>query len=198
MQAAPEAPTEAREEQKTRKRILLAYFSHAGENWVNGGVRFITIGNTKRLAEKIVQRLIAMGYEVDPFEIKPQDPYSTDYNETTKRAEAEADEDARPAIEGPLPDAARYDVLFLGYPMWCGKMPRVMMTFLEAMPLGAIPVYPFTTHEGGGINASEREVLKALPNADVKPGFAMIGSHVDRPGSPLDVWLEAFEKAAKN
>lgn len=178
------------------KRILLAYFSHAGENWVSGGVRFITVGNTKRLADTIAARLRASGHTVDCFEIQAEVPYSTNYDETTKRAEAEAEANERPAIRGPLPDASRYDVLFLGYPMWCGKMPRVLMTFLEAMSFGAVPVYPFTTHEGGGINASEREVLAALPDADVKPGFAMIGSHVDRPGQPLDVWLEAFEAAA--
>ncbi len=177
------------------KRILVAYFSHAGENWVSGGVRFIEVGNTKRLALTIAARLKALGHQVETFEIKPETPYSVNYNETTKRAEAESDADARPAIVGPLPEAEAFDVLFLGYPMWCGKMPRVMMTFLEAEKFGAIPVYPLTTHEGGGINASEREILKAAPQADVKPGFAMIGSNVDQPGEPLRVWLEAFEKS---
>lgn len=173
--------------------VLVAYFSHAGENWVSGGVRYIEVGNTKRLAETIANKLESRGHRVDRYEIKASDPYSVKYEETTKRAEAETDADARPGIVLPVPDASKYDVLFLGYPMWCGKMPRVVMTFLETVKFGAIAVWPFTTHEGGGINQSEREVLKAAPEADVKPGFAMIGSNVEHPGEPLEHWLNAFD-----
>ena len=50
--------------------VLVAYFSHAGENWVSGGVRYIEVGNTKRLAETIANKLESRGHRVDRYEIK--------------------------------------------------------------------------------------------------------------------------------
>ena len=42
----------------------------------------------------------------DEYEIVPATDYPTDYQSTTEIAQAEQNEDARPAIANPLPDVA--------------------------------------------------------------------------------------------
>lgn len=37
------------------KKLLIAYFSHAGENYVNGAMKRLEIGNSKVAAQMIAQ-----------------------------------------------------------------------------------------------------------------------------------------------
>ena len=86
--AAP-APTES--------KVLLAYFSRAGENYYYGGRTHLTVGNTEVLANMIAQLI-----GCDVYRIEPVDPYSDDYAETRERNVQEQRADARPAIANPL------------------------------------------------------------------------------------------------
>ena len=47
-----------------------------------------------------------------------------------------------------------YDVIFLGYPNWCGTMPMALWTFLENHDFSGKTIYPFCTHEGSGVGHS--------------------------------------------
>ena len=82
--AAPDGP----------RRILLAYFSRAGENYYNGGRRDLKVGNIEVLAGMIADRL-----RCDVHKIEAAKPYSDDYDELSpaRRAGApgRADPDAR-------------------------------------------------------------------------------------------------------
>jgi hypothetical protein len=61
-------------------RILLAYFSRPGENYWNGGRRYLKVGNTEVLARAISARL-----DCDVHRIDAVDPYPADYDETVQR-----------------------------------------------------------------------------------------------------------------
>lgn len=65
-------------------KFLIAYFSRRGNNYVNGRIMNLPIGNTEVAAKKI-QELI--GGEV--FEIKTVKAYPEDYTETTEVAKEE-------------------------------------------------------------------------------------------------------------
>ena len=104
--------------------MLVAYFSRTGENY-NVGV--IEKGNTAVVAEVIAEQTGG-----DRFEIAPVTPYPSDYAEMLEVARQEAADDARPEINGTVEDWASYNVIFLGYPIWNGDMPKIVYHFLES------------------------------------------------------------------
>ncbi|MGH2549043.1 MAG: flavodoxin, partial [Thermomicrobiales bacterium] len=85
-------------------RVLLAYFSRAGENYYYGDTTVIEFGNTQIVADMIAS-LIA----VDIYRIEAAHPYPDSYRETVERNVREQNEDARPAIANPLPAIDGYD-----------------------------------------------------------------------------------------
>ena len=149
------------------KRILVAYFSRADEN--TGGVGYIEKGNTRILAEMMAD--ITKG---DLFEIKTVKPYPKEYQPAIEYAKKEKENNERPEIVGPLPDMSKYDVVFLGYPIWWGDLPMGVYTFLEKENFSGKTIIPFCTHEGSGLAGTE-SYIKDTTKANVLPGLEMRG-----------------------
>lgn len=168
------------------KKILVAYFSRTGEEYAIGN---ITKGNTAIVAEYIAQKTGA-----DTFEVKPATPYPDEYEACTEIAKQELESNARPAFAANVDNLAQYDTIFLGYPIWWGALPRVMMTFLEANDFSGKTIIPFCTHGGSGLAGTEREIADACPNAKVLSGLAIVGKTAqnDFPAAQKDVdaWLK--------
>lgn len=78
-------------------KILVAYFSRAGENYYYGGRIELKVGNTEALVGLISKRI-----RCDVYRIQPADPYPDDYEETVQRNVREQEANARPAIANPL------------------------------------------------------------------------------------------------
>ena len=53
-------------------------------------------------------------------------------------------------------DITKYDVIFLGYPIWYGDMPMAVYTFLESCDWNGKTIIPFSTHAGSGLSSTER------------------------------------------
>ena len=70
---------------------LIAYFSRAGENYVNGTIRDLAVGNTE-VAAGLLQELTG----ADCFRIEPCQPYAKDYDTCIEEARADQRRDARP------------------------------------------------------------------------------------------------------
>jgi hypothetical protein len=77
--------------------VLVVYFSRTGENYNVGNVE---VGNTAMVASYIKEYL-----KCDSFEIVPVDKYPDNYDECTKLASKEKEDNARPkiAVEPPHP-----------------------------------------------------------------------------------------------
>lgn len=140
---------------KSSKKILVVYYSRPGDNYNVGKVE---VGNTKMVANYIIDYLKA-----DSFEIEPTTPYPDDYETTTDIAKKEQQENARPSIKNKLNNINDYDTIFLGYPIWWGDMPMIVYTFIENYDLSGKTVIPFNTHEGSG-SAGTYEKLKTKLN----------------------------------
>ena len=170
---------------RSDQRVLVVYFSRADEN--TGGVGYIEKGNTKILAEMIAERTHG-----DLFEIKTAKPYPKEYRPATEAAKQEKEENARPEIVGDLPDLSKYDVVFLGYPIWWSDMPMLVYTFLDRENFAGKIILPFCTHEGSGLSGTDRTIAETT-KADVKDGFALAG-HIaqnspDEARSALYEWM---------
>ena len=97
-------------------KVLFAYFS--------------CTGNTEKVAGYIAEAISA-----DLYEIAPEEAYTAedlDYSNLKARAIVEQSDDSlRPVISGTVENMDDYDIVFLGYPIWCGKAPKIISTFLE-------------------------------------------------------------------
>ena len=153
------------------KKTLVAYFS--------------ATGTTERVA-----RLIASVTGADLFEIAPAEPYSAadlDWNDKSSRSSREmADEACRPALADTLADAARYDTLYVGFPVWWNEAPRAVNSFLESLDLEGVVVIPFATSGGSGIANSERRLRETYPSATWLPGRLLNGATRGK----VEAWVE--------
>ena len=80
------------------------------------------------------------------------------------------DPKARPEIAGEEIDMARYEVIFVGYPIWWDLAPRIVETFLDRYDLRGKVLIPFATSGGSGISNSAAALKKAYPQAAWRPG----------------------------
>lgn len=153
------------------KKVLIAYFSRADENY---SVGYIEKGNTEIIAEMIAEET-----KGKLFHIKPVIPYPADYNECIDLAKKEMNSQARPAIQGDA-QVEDYDVIFLGYPNWWGDVPMAVYTFIEKHRWQGKTVIPFCTHEGSSLGSTEGKLKKACPGATFLPGLAIQGTTAQR------------------
>ena len=166
--------------EETAPRVLVVYLSRAGENYNVGETRegsasaayagYIEKGNTA-----IMAALIAEMTGGDLFEITTVTPYPEDYASMLRVAQEEIDTDARPELAAAVENTADYDVIFIGYPIWHGKMPQAIYSFIESYDLDGKTVIPFNTHEGSGQSGTQQVMENALPDCTVLQGLAIQG-----------------------
>ncbi len=168
----------------TNSKILIAYYSRKGQNYVGGSIVNLPVGNTEVIATKI-QELTGN----DLFEIDTIKPYPTDYTETTNVAMDEKRGNARPELTATVDNMDSYDVIYLGYPNWWGTFPMAVFTFLESYNFSGKTIIPFCTHEGSGLGNSESDIKKLCPNAKVLPCLAIRGSSVGRANNEISNWI---------
>jgi flavodoxin len=163
---------------------LIAYSSRAGNNYVNGNIVNLAVGNTE-VAEKMIQKLTGS----DMFRIDTLKAYPTDYHETADVAKQELSQNARPKLSWNVDNMADYSVIYLGYPNWWGTMPMVVYTFLEKHDFAGKTILPFCTHEGSGMGRTETDIRKLCPDARVLKGLPIRGGSVQSAANDIADWL---------
>lgn len=163
---------------------LIAYFSRTGENYVNGTIQNLTVGNTAMAAKRIAELT-----DGDLFQIVPIRAYSHDYNACIAEAEEDQRRDARPELKSYPDSLDPYDTIYLGYPNYWGTMPMCVFTFLEHFNFSGKTIQPFCTHEGSGLGRSETDIKRLCPGATVKSGLAIHGADLKKAESAIRNWL---------
>ena len=165
-------------------KALIIYFSRAGENYSVGTV---DKGNTELIVDYLTEVT-----KIKSFKIVPETEYPISYDETVKLVKNEQSSNTRPKIKNPLSSISEYDVILLGYPIWHGSLPNIVMTQLESLDFEGKTIYPFNTHEGSRIGDSINDIKKSAPKADVKEGFPLKGQYARKDDSKKDIneWLK--------
>jgi flavodoxin len=169
-------------------KILIAYYSRKGSNWVSGKIAHLATGNTEVIAKKI-DGLVGG----DLFEINTVKPYPLDYTETTRVAKDELRRNFRPELTDRVKKMDDYDVIYLGYPNWWNTFPMAVFTFLESYDFSCKTIVPFCTHEGSGLGSSERDIQRVCPGATVLAGIAIRGSSVAGADSIVKNWVKTHQ-----
>jgi flavodoxin len=170
-----------------KSKILIAYYSRKGQNYLNGSIVTLPVGNTE-VAAKIAQKITGGNI----FEICTVKSYPIDYTETTEVATVEKRNNARPELSSRVNNMNQYDTVILGYPNWWGTFPMAVFTFLEEYDFSRKTILPFSTHEGSGLGSSERDIRKLCPGATVLPGLAIRGGSIGRADQLVANWLKSI------
>ena len=163
---------------------LVAFYSRADENYFSGGYRYVTVGNTEKVAKAISELTGA-----DLFKIEQKTPYAADYNTCIQQAKEDLQAKARPELVSAPASLDKYDEIYLGFPNYWGDMPMAVYTFLEKFDWNGKTVHPFCTHEGSGLGGTEGRIQGACKGAVVTKGLALQGSLADHAKTAVEKWL---------
>jgi flavodoxin len=171
----------------TGKRSLVVFFSRAGENWQVGNVER---GNTAIMVDYVKELA-----DVDVFEIVPEVPYPTSYQECIDYVNnIEIPQNLRPAYKGDIENLADYDNIFIGGPIWWARPPMIIRTFIEAHQgeLSGKTFIPFGTHGGSGVSSYTSLVREYFPGATVLESLGIAGVDIRDASSKTKVadWLK--------
>ncbi len=155
------------------KKILVAYFSFTN--------------NTKAIAESMADVLGA-----DTYQITPSEAYTSDnsnyYDENTRAYQEQyGPASVRPAINTTL-GSTDYDVVLLGFPIWYGKVPRVVLTFLDTYDFSEKVVIPFCTSGSSGMSTAQTELQSTYSTVKWKTGGRLNGYTYEQ----LKTWLSGY------
>jgi flavodoxin len=166
---------EAKNEEAPKKeepKMLVIYYSQTS--------------NTKGVAQEIATKLGA-----DLEEIVPVELYDGDFQATIERGKKELDEGAFPEIQPLKVDVTKYDVIFLGYPIWFGTYAPPVITWLNQVDLSGKKIVPFCTFGSGGLESSVKDLAEAEPNAEIMPGYGVRAARLEAMPKEIDQFLKA-------
>lgn len=137
------------------KKAVVAYFS--------------ATGNTEKVAKQLAKEKKAALYAIQPA--KKYTSEDLDYRNQNSRSSVEmSDKNARPALKSKK-SFAKYDVIYLGYPIWWGVAPRIINTFIEQAKIEGKTVIPFATSGSSTIEKSVSELKASYPQINWQEGM---------------------------
>lgn len=153
---------------------LVAYFSASGV--------------TKKAAGQL-----AKAAKADLFEIKPAVPYtSADLDWTNKKSRSSVEMDnpnSRPEIAEKIDNMEKYDMVFVGFPIWWYVAPTIINTFMESYDFSEKTIIPFATSGGSGFGKTI-DVLKPLCASNAKWKDGKLLNKISE--KELSKWLESI------
>lgn len=174
----PAVQTEQKESTPTdasSKKDLVIYFS--------------ATGTTKGIAEKI-----AAAADADLYEIVAAQPYSAadlDWHDPKSRTSLETkDPNSRPEIAGKDVSLDGCKRVFIGYPIWWGEAPKILLTFVESHKFDGITVVPFCTSTSSDLGNSGKILEKQAKSGTWQTGKRFQGNESQ---DDVQTWVKSLE-----
>lgn len=150
---------------------------------------FSATGTTAKAAQALAKAVDGALYE-----IKPAVPYtSADLNWMDKHSRSSVemeDTRSRPALADTDAPVSKYDVIFLGFPVWWYVAPTILNTFLEAYDFTGKTIVLFATSGGSGLGKSAAGLRSSAPGAKIMDG-RMLNGRLNE--AELKAWAEGLK-----
>jgi flavodoxin len=124
---------------------------------------FSAEGTTAKVAREFAERIGA-----DIFEIEPQERYSKadlNYLNPVARCNREQMGGKDVPVIGSVVDFAKYETVYIGFPIWYGQAPRVIHTFAKGYDWTGKTVHAFATSGGSSIGKTAEKLAPSLKGA---------------------------------
>lgn len=157
------------------KRTLVAYFSASG------------------VSAKVAKNL-AKAANADLYEIRPKTPYtSADLNWIDKQARSTIEmfnKSFRPELLDRDANISKYDVVYVGFPIWWYVAPTIINTFLESYDFSGKIIVLFATSGGSGFGNTLKELEKSCEGAKIIEGRILKSTQSE---NDLKEWIETLD-----
>lgn len=192
----------AQPEQPTGSKSLVVYFAFAENIGDTSGMTVDAIasaslgsangnisGNLQLMAQTIQENTGA-----DVHHIVVAESYDPDYNTMRTRAYEEMDNNTHPALQAKVENLDQYDVIYLGSPVWGGRMPPAVASFLSENNLSGKTIIPFGIHMGSGFGSILSRINELAPNANILDGLT-VNARTDNAAVRTQVveWLNGLQ-----
>lgn len=177
--------------------ILIVYFSRWGNTDYPDDVdattsaSIIADGETYGTTE-YVARMIQKTIGGDIHLIETMTPYTADFDELRDVNHNEMSNNTLPELKESNLDIAKYDTVFVGYPVWATDVPQAVTSFLNQYDLSGKTVIPFCTHDGYGAGDSYRTISDASKAEKMLDGFAIEAKDVPDSQNAVTEWLNSI------
>ncbi|MBQ7740741.1 MAG: hypothetical protein IJT65_05875 [Eubacterium sp.] len=104
----------------------------------------------------------------DLYELTPAKKYSDDeltLSDKGQRVKTEQEKNTKVEIKNPLKDIKKYDKVYVVYPVWYEKAPRIIVEFVKTTALEGKSVTPIAVSNISDITPTLDELKKAAPKA---------------------------------
>ena len=164
--------------QEDNKKVAIVYFS--------------ATGNTKRVAEFLKNSTKGELMEIIPKEIYTEEDLNYENNNSRANLE-QTNAKSKPEIANTM-DVLNYDVIYLGYPIWWGNVPKIILTFLDTYDLSGKTVIPFCTSGSSGISTSLNTLRNYNSNINWIEGKRFSSSTSE---SEINNWVDSLKDKIK-
>ena len=141
-------------------------------------VYYSQTGSTKKLAG-----IFKGAKNADEFEIQLANPYPSTYDSTVAAVRVQRESKQWPALVNAKADLAKYDTVYLGYPIMFGSFAPPIYSFLDSNDLSGKVVVPFCTYGSGGRKASAEELKTLEPGANVTLAYGISNKRINAEGA---------------
>lgn len=115
------------------------------------------------------------------MEIIPKEKYKEEdlnYNSDCRANREQQDSKARPEIENTI-NITKYNTVYLGYPIWWGTNPKIILTLLDSYDFTGKTIIPFCTSGSTDISDSVNDLRNYKSNLTIKDGKRFSSSDDD-------------------
>ncbi|MDO4462414.1 MAG: flavodoxin [Bacteroidia bacterium] len=140
-------------------------------------------------ATKQVANIFANAVSADIDSIVAENPYNGDFNQTIARCQEEFANGITPSVSTSR-NVADYDTIYIGYPVWFGKVAQPMAGWLKSVDLTNKVIIPFCTFGSGG-NTSIADIQNAQPNANILNAYGVRNARVSKAEAEIADFLVA-------
>jgi len=153
-------------------KILILYYSQTGV--------------TDQVAQEIQKQ---SGADIERFDVVEK--YDGTFEETIQRCLKERETGFVPTLVPIKADLNKYDVVFLGTPVWFGTYAPAVAALLANSDLSGKKIVPVCTFGSGGLESTSADLQKTLPASEIFPGFGIRAARLQAAESELDYFLKA-------
>ncbi len=164
---------------------LIIYFSHAGENYMEDGIKNIDKGNTEIVAEYIKDYTNS-----NLFKVETLNDYPYSYKECCDQAKIELEGNIRPKLKEYINSLKEYNTIYVGGPIWYGTYPMPIFSILDSLDLNGVIIKPFATHEGSGLGNVLNDLKRLYPTSIISDGLDIRGVSAIASRKKIEKWCD--------
>lgn len=155
-------------------------------------VYFSYTGNTRKIANMIKNKL-----NCDILELKPVEPYSTDYQKVVDEEQNLEGSNHLREYQDINVNLNDYDTIILGTPVWWYRETPVIRTFLKENDLSSKTIIPYATN-AGCLGKTFIEIKKLCQNSKVESEmnivFESYSNELVTSKSDIDKWINDIKE----